>query len=137
MKGSFPADSVTLRRLPDFYFHNSQPDANCFNVPEEEGGVDSGREGGAGLQICLATFFLPLTHFWPRDKKKKTETHPLPPLPLQTIIELESGEWKVTPRFVPGWGFRACNYVCLATMQVLCNIMAEEHSSVLVFGSWV
>lgn len=43
-------------------------------------------------------------------------------------MELESGKQKATLGLCLGVGFRAYNYICLATVQVLCNIMNEEHS---------
>lgn len=53
----FPTDSVTLWRVPDFYFHNSQSYANCFNVLVEEVGVENGKEGGQGYKLALGQFF--------------------------------------------------------------------------------
>lgn len=124
IKGSFPPDPVTLQRLPDFYFHNSQPYENCFNVLVEEGGVESGREGGAGLQTYLGTR---------GEKKNQKPTHCPFSLSRQmserhNSVELESGKQKATLGLCLGVGFRAYNYICLATVQALCNIMNEERS---------
>ena len=135
---------MTLQRLPDFYFHNSQHYANCFNVLVEVLGVENGREGGAGLQACLGTIFLPVTHWWPRgEKKTKTETHLLTPLHSQREVEPRGRtvwSWRAESysKFCSWvWVCGAWNYICWITVnQVVCNIMNEEHS-VLLSGNWI
>lgn len=117
-----------LQTLPDFHFHNPQPQANSFTVPMERGAVENGWEGGAGLQACLGTRFLPLTCFWPKGKKKKRKpTHSPFSLPRQmwgpgrhSSVEMVSR--KPLQNLFLGVGVRVCNYICLAEVsQGLCN----------------
>lgn len=128
------------QRLPDFYFHNSRPYANCFNGLVVEGGVENGREGGAGLQACFETIFLPLTHCWPRGKEKPTHSRLSLPGEMWSpeAQQYWVGQQKTLPIFVPGCGFGgAWNYICWITInQALCNFMNEENS-VLLFGNWI
>lgn len=124
-----------LQTLPDFHFHNPQTHANSFTVPMERGAVENGWEGGAGLQACLGTRFLPLTCFWPKGKKKKWKpTHSPFSLPRQmwgpgrhSSVEMVSR--KPLQNLFLGVGVRVCNYICLAEVnQGLCNTVNEEHS---------
>lgn len=63
--------------------------------------------GGAGLQSCLGTIFLPLTHFWPRAEKKKQEPHPLSPLPPQADVDPRgSTMWSCSESY-----FKVCSQV--------------------------